>query len=262
MSEERRERSGGFVERPRFEVYSEKYKDHFVMERRGGILQLRMHTGGGPAAMSLALHNAWGQVCQEVGNDPENEVLILTGTGDGWMPGFDSSSFDRAFHQWSSDARYELYYDGMKLLESLVFAVDVPTIGAINGSGFHQELALACDITLCSQDTVFDDTHFLAGAVPGDGQHLTFQELMGFKRAAYALYTGEKIDAEKALGLGMVNEVLPLDRLLARAWEIAEMMMKRPRTARRLTHAVINRPWKRRLVDDLGFGRAHQLFEG
>src|SRR5712691_7031836 len=99
----------------------------------------------------------------------------------------------------------------------------------------------------------------LCPIVPGDGQGLTFQELMGLKRAAYYLYTSDKIDAQTTREIGLVNEVLPLDRLVPRAWEIAEKIMKKPRSVRRLTSAVLRRPWKRRLVQDLGFGLAHEL---
>jgi len=53
--------------------------------------------------------------------------------------------------------------------------------------------------------------------------------------------------------------VLPADRLLPRAWEIARAIMKAPRTAR-LTHAIAQRPWKRRLVQDPGLGVAHEMF--
>lgn len=104
------------------------------------------------------------------------------------------------------------------------------------------------------------DPHFLVGAAPGDGLQLGLQELIGTKRAAYYLYTGQQIDAPTALELGLVNEVLPAEKLLPRAWEIAETMMRRPRTTRRLTHAIVQRPWKRRLVQDLGFGIAHEMF--
>jgi enoyl-CoA hydratase/carnithine racemase len=256
-----RARLGGFVRRPAFEEYAEKYSDHFVMERRDGIIQLRMHTGGGPALFGFGTHNAWGQAWQEVGNDPENEVLILTGTGDQWL-GADPASYAEPSHKWPEGFAYEhTYYDAMKLLENLTFAIDIPTIAAINGpSVAHTEIALLCDITLCTEESTIIDPHFLMGVTPGDGQQLSFQELLGTKRAAYYLYTGEQIDARKALELGLVNEVLPTERLLPRAWEIAEMIMKRPRATRRLTHAIIQRPWKRRLVQDLGFGVAHEMF--
>lgn len=78
-------RTGGFVRRPVFEEYAAKYADYFVMRRENGIIELRMHTDGGPATFGFPTHNAWGQAWPEIGNDPDNEVLILTGTGDQWL---------------------------------------------------------------------------------------------------------------------------------------------------------------------------------
>ncbi|MEV1246180.1 enoyl-CoA hydratase/isomerase family protein [Nonomuraea sp. NPDC050022] len=238
--------------------YAARHAEHFAMERRDGVLLLRTHTGGGPAVMSLALHHAWGEVLHEAGADLDNEVLILTGTGGAWTGGLDPALRERPPAQRGED-RYDLYRDGIALLRSLVFSVDVPTIGALNGPGYHQELALACDLTLCTPGTVFDDTHFRSGAVPGDGQHLVYQELLGLKRTARMLYTGAGVGAAEALELGLVNEVVPDERLQPRAWELAAEIMAAPRATRRLTHAIIQRPWQRRLVDDLAFGRTHHL---
>ena len=83
---------------------------------------------------------------------------------------------------------------------------------------------------------------------------------MGVKRAAYALLTGESIDAKTALEYGMVNEVLPADELIARAFTIADHIMKQPRTVRRLTTQIIRRPWKKRILDDLDGGFGIQMF--
>lgn len=260
-------RVGGFVPRPVFTGYAQKYADYFVMRRENGILELRMHTDGGPATFNFAVHNAWGQAWQEIGNDPDNEVVILTGTGDQWLTFGDLSLQPQTGQQLADAARpqdfaYEhTYYDALKLLENLVFGIDVPTIAAINGPSLaHAEIGLLCDITLAAETATIVDPHFLVGTVPGDGLQLALQELIGAKRAAAYLYTGAPIDATTALELGLVNEVLPTAELLPRAWQIAEMIMKRPRNARRLTHAVVQRPWKRRLVEDLGYGLAHEMF--
>jgi enoyl-CoA hydratase/carnithine racemase len=261
-------RVGGFVARPNFDAYAEKYAEHFVMRRSDGIIELRMHTDGGPARFGFATHNAWAQAWQEIGNDPDNEVLILTGTGDQWLgiPDPASVSADSAEgpagNTLPKDFTYEHgFYDMQKLLENFVFGIDIPTIAAINGpSVAHTEFALLCDITLAADTATIIDPHLPAGSAPGDGQQLTLQELIGAKRAAYHLYTGLPIGARQALELGLVNEVLPTDRLLPRARELAEAIISRPRAARRLTHAIAQRPWKRRLVQDLGFGAAHQAF--
>ena len=255
-----REQRLGFVSRPRFEDYQEKYATYFNMERRDGILQVHMHTEGGPVIYGLPIHNAWSQLWLDIGNDPDNEVLIFSGTGDKWIAGFDPEMSKLPFHEMSADVFYDqIYADATKLLEAFIFNIDIPTIACINGSGLHTEFALLCDITLCAEHAELFDPHFKFNLVPGDGQGLTFQELMGLKRAAYFLYTSDTIDARMAKELGLVNEVLPLDRLLPRAWEIAEKVMQKPRAIRRMTSAVLRRQWKQRLVQDLGFHIAHEL---
>jgi len=249
-----------FVSRPRFEDYREKYATYFKLERQNGILQVQMHTQGGPVMYGLPIHNAWSQLWLDLGNDPDNEVLIFSGTGDKWIAGFDPDFATQSLDELPADAFYDqIYSDATKLLEAFIFNIDIPTIACINGSGLHTEFALLCDITLCAEHAELFDPHFKFNLVPGDGQGLTFQELMGLKRAAYYLYTSDKINAQMAKEMGLVNEVLPLDRLLPRAWEIAEKIMQKSRTIRRLTSAVLRRQWKRRLVEDLGFHVAHEL---
>ena len=250
----------GFVSRPRFEDYREKYAAYFKLERRNGILQVQMHTKGGPVMYGLPIHNAWSQLWLDIGNDPDNEVLIFSGSGDKWIAGFDPEFATHSLDEMPADAFYDqIYSDATKLLEAFIFNIDIPTIACINGSGLHTEFALLCDITLCAEHAELFDPHFKFNLVPGDGQGLTFQELMGLKRAAYFLYTSDKINAQMAKEMGLVNEVLPLDRLLPRAWEIAELIMQKPRAIRRMTSAVLRRQWKRRLVQDLGFHIAHEL---
>jgi enoyl-CoA hydratase/carnithine racemase len=250
----------GFVSRPRFEDYREKYATYFKLERQNGILQVQMHTKGGPVMYGLPIHNAWSQLWLDIGNDPDNEVLIFSGSGDKWIAGFDPDFATQSLDEMPADAFYDqIYSDATKLLEAFIFNIDIPTIACINGSGLHTEFALLCDITLCAEHAELFDPHFKFNLVPGDGQGLTFQELMGVKRAAYFLYTSDKITAQMAKEMGLVNEVVPLDRLRPRAWEIAEKIMQKPRSIRRLTSAVLRRQWKRRLVEDLGFHIAHEL---
>ena len=152
------------------------------------------------------------------------------------------------------------YKDGRINVSSLVNDLEIPTIGIINGCGFHSEIPLMCDITLMADDAVIYDLHYDIGSVPGDGIHSCFEELLGVKRAAYALLTGEAIDAKTALEYGMVNEVLPKEDLIDRAYTIADHIMTQPRTTRRLTTQIIRRPWRQRVSDDLDGGFGIQMF--
>jgi len=254
-----------------FEEYSEKYKDFFVMKRENGIIEVRMHTNGGPFQHTWAGHSSWSQAWQDIANDPENEVLIITGTGDKFYTIPYSKDPEKRktagnweslpFREWSPDLMMRQYKESYKNLENLVFQMDIPTIAVVNGPGSHTEFALQCDLTLCAPDAYFFENHFIFGVAPGDGMYLIMQELLGLKRAAYYMYTGKNIDAETAKELGLVNEVLPREKLLDRAWEIAREMMKRPRGCRYMASQITKRPWKKILADDLEHNMMHQHFD-
>ena len=246
---------------PKFADYSEFFKDFFTMTRRDdGVLLVRAHTAGGPVQLSVQNHRALGQMLKTVAADPGNEILILTGTGDDFMMTSDPDGFEieqDSLDYWAYEYAYK---DGRVNVSALVNDLEIPTIGLVNGPGFHTEILLMCDITVAAADAVLFDLHYDIGSVPADGIHNAFQELLGTKRAAYALLTGEAIDARKALEYGLVNEVVPGQELIERGFAIADHIMTQPRTIRRLTTQIVRRPWKRRVTDDLDGGFGIQMF--
>jgi len=250
-----------FVPTPSFEDYQELFKDNYRLSRReDGVVLAEAHTKGGPVQLSVENHRSVGQLFRTLASDPKNELLIFTGTGPTFMMNVDPLGFEiekKDLNYWAYEYAYK---DGRTNVASLINELEIPTIGVLNGPGFHAELCLMCDLTLCSDDAVIFDPHFEIGAVPGDGIHSCFQELLGVKRAAYALLTSQLIDAQKALEYGMVNEVLPREQLLDRAWQIADHIMRQSRTTRRLTTQIVRRPWKKRIVDDLDGGFGIQMF--
>ena len=250
-----------FIPTPKFEEYKEVFKENYKMERsEDGVIVVRAHTNDGPIQLSVENHRTVGQMFKTVGADPQNEVMIFTGTGPYFMIEMDPEGFKLEQEDLPYWAYEYAYKDGRINASSLVNDLEIPTIGVMNGPGFHSEMCLMCDITICSEDAVIFDPHFKAGSVPGDGVHCAFQELLGVKRAAYALLTGQPIDAQKALELGLVNEVVPREKLIERAREIADIIMKQARTTRRMTTQIIRRPWKQRLTNDLDGGFAMQMF--
>lgn len=250
-----------FVPTLEFEDYQELFKENYKLTRReDGVILAEAHTKGGPVQLSVENHRSVGQLFRTIGSDPKNEVMIFTGTGKNFMMNVDPEGFQLEHEDLQHWAYEYAYKDGRINASSLINDLEIPTIGVLNGPGFHTELCLMCDLTICSEDAVIFDLHFPLGAVPGDGIHSCFQELLGVKRAAYALLTGQLIDAQKALELGMVNEVVPRDKLLDRAWELADEIMMQSRTTRRLTTQIIRRPWKKRILDNLDGGFGIQMF--
>lgn len=250
-----------FPASPKFEDYKERFKEHYKMERRSdGVILVQAHTQGGPIQLSVENHRSLGQMFKAVGADPENEVMIFTGTGADFMMDADPEGFQLEQQDLPYWAYEYAYKDGRTNVSSLVNDLEIPTIGVLNGPGFHTEICLMCDISICSEDAVIFDLHYDIGSVPGDGIHSCLQELLGVKRAAYALLTGEAINAQKALEYGLVNEVVPRDKLIARAWQLADHIMTQPRTTRRLTTQIVRRPWKKRILDNLDGGFGIQMF--
>src|ERR1700733_9108005 len=250
-----------FVATPKFEEYKERFKQHYKLERReDGVILVQAHTAGGPIQLSVENHRSVGQLFKTIGADPENEVMIFTGTGKDFMMDADPEGFKLEQEDLQHWAYEYAYKDGRINVSALVNDLEIPTIGVLNGPGFHTEICLMCDLSICSDDAVIFDLHYDIGSVPGDGIHSCFQELLGVKRAAYALLTGEAIDARKALEYGMVNEIVPRDRLLDRAWQLADHIMSQPRTIRRLTTQIVRRPWRQRITDNLDGGFGIQMF--
>lgn len=250
-----------FVAAPDFDEYKERFKQHYKMERRDdGVILIQAHTNGGPIQLSVENHRSLGQMLKTVGADPKNEIMILTGSGEEFMMDADPQGFKLEEEDLAYWAYEYAYKDGRINVSSLVNDLEIPTIGILNGPGFHTEICLMCDFTICSEDAIIYDLHYDIGSVPGDGIHSCFQELLGVKRAAYALLTGQTIDAKTALEYGMVNEVVPRDKLLQRAWQLADHIMTQPRTTRRMTTQIVRRPWRRQIADSLDGGFAIQMF--
>src|SRR5665213_1549019 len=232
--------SGEFVATPKFEEYKERFKQHYKLERRpDGVILAQAHTAGGSTQLSVENHRSVGQLFKTIGADPENEVMIFTGTGEDFMMDEDPDGFKLEQEDLQHWAYEYAYKDGRINVSSLVNDLEIPTIGVLNGPGFHTEICLMCDITICSEDAIIFDLHYDIGSVPGDGIHSCMMELLGVKRAAYALLTGEAIDAAKALEYGLVNEAVPRERLIGRAYEIADHIMSQPRVTRRLTTQIV-----------------------
>ena len=235
------------------EEYANKYET-IRMERRDGILQITFHTQGGSLIWGEPAHREFGYAFADIGSDPENKVVIMTGTGDDFCAalGGGARSTRRTAGAWD-----KTYWEAKRLLANLL-DIEVPMISAVNGQALiHTEIALLCDIVLAEENAVFQDApHFPGGLVPGDGVHVVWPFLLGWNRGRYFLLTGQKLSAREAQDLGVVNEVMPKDKMLPRAWELAEQIAQQPPLVLRYTRVVLVQHLKRLLQDDLGYGLA------
>jgi enoyl-CoA hydratase/carnithine racemase len=247
---------------PRLEEYQKQFAEVLILERKKGILQARLHTKGGPFVWSPQAHYMLLEAWLTIGLDPDNEVLILTSTDPYWINEFDKNSFAAWDATVDPDLRFNGLYRPLKSVENFLWGIDIPTIGAINGPGsVHANFALLCDITICTPNFVLEDNHFSHDTIPGDSIGLLLQGFIGTKRAAHMMYNmGNGINAKSAQEMGIVNEVLPAEKILPRAWELAELIMKNSRPTRRMTHQLIVRPLKRLFTEDYMFHITSEMY--
>lgn len=235
------------------EDYALKYRVA-KMERQDGILQVTLHTDGDSLRFGSDNSDRYqlADAFIDIANDPENLVIILTGTGAAFCEDIVLSSVHDDPMKWD-----RVYRNRRRLLLNLL-EIEAPIIAAINGPCLvHAEVALLSDIVLASDTVAFQDKpHFLRGSMPGDGSHVLWPYLLGSVRGKYYLLTGQRIEADEALRLGIVNEVLPIEKLLSRARELARFIVARPILSVRYTRAVLNLELRRLIQEHLGYGLA------
>jgi enoyl-CoA hydratase/carnithine racemase len=232
-----------------FEEYANKYES-VVMQRSGGILLMRLHSKGGPLTSSPLMHGELPAAFADVSNDLENRCVILTGTGDAFLPG----KAEGVNSAPTAEGWYKVLKEGAKLLLNFL-DIDVPVITAVNGPcSRHSELVLLSDIVIATPNTVLQDApHFWNGLVPGDGVAQVWLEILGSRRGRYFLLTGQQLDAQESFDLGIVDEIVPSDQLLDRAWQLAREIAKRSPLTLRYTKTVLVSDLRRRLNEDLQF---------
>ena len=247
--------------RTHLDDYAPAWAEYFTFRRENGILEVRMHTDGADARWSLELHRAFVPAFADIQNDPENECIILTGTGDTFLASFDADAWERQGFREPFTHRhgYDVFYFDQTREPWALLNQQIPIIAAVNGPLFiHAELALLNDLVICSDNTTMRDGHYVdVGIVPGDGVQIVFRELLGHNRSKHFLLTGQTYDAAQLLELGLVSEVVPQDQLLDRAWELAEtVFMARNRIHRRVTRELLVQPWRELFIKELGYGQA------
>ncbi|MCS7259129.1 MAG: enoyl-CoA hydratase-related protein [candidate division WOR-3 bacterium] len=178
------------------------------------------------------------KILDELSNNDAVRVVILTGEGKAFVAGADISQMSK-FNPQEARAFAQLGHRVLSKLENL----DRPVIAAINGYalGGGCEIALACDLRIIAETAKIGQPEVNLGIIPGFGGTQRLARLCGAGVAKELIYTGDMISADEAYRIGLVNKVVPQDKLLDSAKEIAQKILQKGPGAIRLTKTVINR---------------------
>ena len=237
----------------KFSSYQHVFPNARLTRSQSGVLEVVLHTDGGTLQFNGHTHEQFVDLFHVIGEDAENRVVILTGSGSAFMETLSPDGFD-----FFSPRGYDkIYREGRKVLMNIL-DIEAPFIAAVNGPvRLHSEYILLADIVLATPSTVFQDKpHFEFGIVPGDGVHLLWPEVIGSIRGRYFLLTRQELPSQTAREWGVVNEIVPLDRLLPRAREIADGLVRLPPLTTRYARIAFTQKLRRIVDAGVGYGLA------
>ena len=212
---------------------------------------LRLGRDGGVATLTLnrpETFNSWNQKMRDelrdavhgLAADDGLRVLVITGSGRAFSAGEDvrgmqglSDIGTRGFRRVARDIHN--VFDEIE-------AMEVPVIAAINGvaAGGGMELALSCDFRLAADSAKMGFPENNVGLIPGSGGCSRLVKLVGLTRAKRLVMTAEMVTAQRALEFGLVEEILPADKLMPRAIELAQQLASKAPLALGLAKLVLN----------------------
>jgi enoyl-CoA hydratase/carnithine racemase len=231
-----------------------------VVERVGDVLVLRIDRPDKLGALSRALLEALEEQVGTIRDDPTVAVVVLTGSGRGFIAGADIAEY----HGVTSESFADYQYRSRRLFDG-VAALDRPVIAAVNGyalgGGF--ELALACDIIIASSAARFGLPEVMLGLVPGGGGPQRLARRTSPAWVKEIAMTGRRVDPPEALARGVISRIVEPDDLMAEAMTLANDLAQLPWRAVRRMKGLIDESVDQSLGDALDVGQQAllELFE-
>jgi len=197
------------------------YKD-LLLEKKDGIATLTLNVPDKLNALSRKMSTSLVAAADEIAQDDEVRVVIVTGAGRGFCSGADVSAM-AARPATTTPPRYERLQGTGWPIADVFPKLNKPVIAAINGPcvGAGFSLALSCDIRIASEMARFGVAQVARALVPDYGMTFYLPLAIGISRALELMFTGEMITAVEAERLGIVSRVVPPDELMKVTRELA-----------------------------------------
>ena len=226
-----------------------------TVELRGAVAVLTINRPDKLNALNKKVHEESVAALEELKTDESVRVLVITGSGEkSFIAGADISEFEGQTPVTQRDLFHE------KTLFNSLDTFPKPVIAMVNGFclGGGNELALACDLRICSETARFSQPEINLGIIPGGGGTQRLTNLVGEGRAMEIILTGDMIDAKTAEAIGLVNHVYPADELETKTMELANKIAEKAPIALQLCKEAVKFASRSNL--DEGLRREVDLF--
>jgi enoyl-CoA hydratase len=223
--------------------------------KQGAVAVLTINRPDKLNALNSKVHEEGVEALDQLRRDEGVRVLVITGSGDkSFIAGADISEFAE-----QTPVTQRATFQERSLFNS-IDSFPKPVIAMINGFclGGGNELALACDIRICSENARFSQPEINLGIMPGGGGTQRLTRLIGEGRAMEIILSGDMIDAEAAHRFGLVNHVYPADQLEEKTMELAAKIAEKAPIALQLCKEAVKFASRSNL--DEGLRREVDLF--
>jgi enoyl-CoA hydratase len=226
-----------------------------TVERRGRVAILTINRPDKLNALNRQVHSEGVAALDELRKDENVRVLVITGAGEkAFIAGADISEFEGQTPVTQRDLFHE------RTFFNSIDSFPKPVIAMVNGFclGGGNELAMACDLRMASENARFSQPEINLGIIPGGGGTQRLTRLVGEGRSMEMSLTGDMIDAATALQFGLVNHVYPSDQLEAETMKLADKISEKAPIALQLIKEAVKFASKSNL--DEGLRREVDLF--
>jgi 2-(1,2-epoxy-1,2-dihydrophenyl)acetyl-CoA isomerase len=215
--------------------------EQLIVDRDGAVATIRLNNAAKLNALSETLTRELIEALEGLVGDPEVRALVLTGEGRGFCSGADLGGMADEYRAGGRARPSDLLDEGYAKIVRLMVEAPKPVIAAVNGvaAGAGLSLALACDLRVASEAATFSMAFVRIGLVPDSGASYFLPRIVGAAAALEMSITGERIDVERALRMGLVSRVSPADSLLADAAALAAELAALPTKAIALTKELL-----------------------
>jgi enoyl-CoA hydratase len=209
-----------------------------LVERRNRVAIVTINRPDKLNALNAQSKAELKQAFQELQGDAETDVIVLTGAGE---KAFVAGTDIKELKELDENSGEAFAADGQAVF-NLIENGGKPVIAAVNGYalGGGMELVLACHIRIASENAKFGQPEVNLGIIPGYGGTQRLARLVGQGRAFEMILTGDQIDAQEALRVGLVNKVVPLPALLRTSEDLALKIIGKGQVAVRFALQSVN----------------------
>jgi 2-(1,2-epoxy-1,2-dihydrophenyl)acetyl-CoA isomerase len=209
-------------------------------------------------AFTFEMIDAWRAALEHCKTDDAVKVVIVTGTGNSFCSGGDIVEMGDRLDHTPEQRKNELFHR-IERIPLALEDLDKPVIAAVNGvaTGAGMDMALMCDIRYAATSARFAETYVKVGLVPGAGGAHFLPRLVGVSKALELFLTGDFIDSQEALRIGIVNKVFPDEALSQEVDKIARKMAKAPALTLRMTKRAIYQGMRNDLRTNLDMISSH-----